>query len=254
MRSASRRIIHDLTHRRHLDAYAVVALACVFAVLSMIGDILPEGPRWAVALAGIGLLVYRMTLPDQTAGSADALLLDRSSFEEVSFTARLRTAHEVWIFAPSAVNLLAPHHCDALRQTILTRPNGVVRVVVLDPAEEPAVQLAIRHLDDTLDEPLQLFRSSLAATIAQLRRMARWNVNGTFEYRLLSFNPGFSLVAIDPGSRDGVVIVEFHGFHNEVTTSRMHLELDRDDSRHWYTYWLDQFDHIWRTAGPPTPG
>ena len=41
-----------------------------------------------------------------------------------------------------------------------------------------------------------------------------------FAYRLLDFNPGFSLVAIDPTASGGQVIVEFHGFHSESTNQR----------------------------------
>jgi hypothetical protein len=59
-----------------------------------------------------------------------------------------------------------------------------------------------------------------------------------------------SLVAIDPGAKQGTVIVEFHGFHNEATASRMHLELTRQLSERWYSYWVEQFDHIWRAAEP----
>ncbi len=78
--------------------------------------------------------------------------------------------------------------------------------------------------------------------------MAAWHVNGSFEYRLLDYNPGFSLVAIDPSARDGRLIVEFHGFHNEATSSRMHMELARQQSDHWYAYWSEQFNRIWEAA------
>jgi hypothetical protein len=250
MRDTLRRMGHDIKHRRNLDAYAVAALAVVFAVLSIVGDNVADGPRWAALLAGVGLLVYRVTVPDAL-GGADDVLNDRATFEAVPLQVRLRAAREVWIFAPSAVNLLAPHNCDTLRTTVLNDLNGVVRVVVLDPASESAVQLAIRHLDDSLDQPLQMFRSSLEATIQQLRRLTRRPLKGTFEYRLLDYNPGFSLVAFDPGARNGVVIVEFHGFHNELTSSRMHIEISRTDTEHWYAYWLDQFDDIWQAARRP---
>jgi len=153
--------------------------------------------------------------------------------------------------APSAINLLAPQNCDTIRTTLLANPDGVVRVVILDPSAQEAVQLATRQLDDSLDYPSQLFRSSLEATHRQLQRMAGWPKRGSFEYRLADYNPGFSLVAIDPASRHGVVIVEFHGFHNQVTNSRMHIELTRAVSEQWYAYWLDQFDRIWRAAQAP---
>ena len=251
MREFKHRIGHDLKHLHNVDAYAVALVAFAFAALSVAGDTLPENPRWAVLLVGVGLLVFRITLPERYEGAIDGLLEDRSAFESTPFSARVRTAGELWVFAPSGINLLAPQNCDDLRTTILKNPDGKVRVVVLDPAAEDAVQLATRQLDDSLDYPSQLFRSSLEATSRQLERMATWPVRGSFDYRFLDYNPGFSLVAVDPATSHGVVIVEFHGFHNQVTNTRMHIELSRTGSEHWYAYWLDQFDRIWRAAGPP---
>jgi hypothetical protein len=246
-----RRIGRDLRHLHNIDAYAVALIVFVFAVLSVAGDILPANARWAVLLVGVGVLVFRVTLPDRYEGSADDVLKDRSAFEDKPLPARLREASELWVFAPSAINLLAPQNCDTIRTTLLANPDGVVRVVILDPSAKEAVQLATRQLDDSLDYPSQLFRSSLEATLRQLQRMAGWQKRGSFEYRLADYNPGFSLVAIDPASRHGVVIVEFHGFHNQVTNGRMHIELTRAVSEQWYAYWLDQFDRIWRAAQAP---
>jgi hypothetical protein len=82
--------------------------------------------------------------------------------------------------------------------------------------------------------------------------MHAWKARGSFDYKLLNYNPGFSLVAVDPSSRNGQVIVEFHGFHNEATSSRMHIELTRQQSERWYTYWTEQFQRIWDAAAPPT--
>jgi len=252
MRQIFRRIGRDLRQLRNVDAYAAALLVFVFAVLSAVGDVLPVNARWAVLLVSVGVLVFRVTLPDHYEGSADDLLKDRSAFEDKPVSARLREARELWVFAPSAINLLGPQNCDTIRTTILANPDGAVRVVVLDPAAETAVQFATRQLDDSLDYPSQVFRSSLEATVKQLQRMAAWQERGNFEYRLAGYNPGFSLVAIDPATRHGVLIVEFHGFHNQVTNTRMHIELTRSTSDQWYTYWLGQFERIWAAAQEPT--
>lgn len=253
MRDAVRRVGRDLRNRRNIEAYAVAGLAIVFAVLSVIGDVVPVNLRWAALFAGLALLVYRLTLPEH-AGTAAELLRDRTSFDDRPFTALLDRAREVWIFAPSAVNLLHQRTCDTLRAKVLNRSDGTVRIVVLDPQQQDALRLAARQLDDSLDYSMQQLEPSLATTLQRLRLMNSWTVSGSLEYRLLDYNPGFSLVAVDPSERHGVILVEFHGFHNESTTSRMHIELRRSDSQHWYAYWIDQFDHIWHTATmPPTP-
>jgi hypothetical protein len=253
MRGAAKRIGRDLRQLHNIDAYAGAVIVFTFAALSVSGDILPDNARWTVLLAGIGILVFRVTLPEHYEGSPDDVLKDRTAFENKPFSARLRDASEVWVFAPSAINLLAPQNCDTIRTKILAKPDGVVRVVVLNPAAEVAVQLATLQLDDSLDQPSQLFRSSLGATMGQLQRMAGWQERGSFQYKVAAYNPGFSLVAIDPGTRHGVVIVEFHGFHNQVTNTRMHIELTRALSEQWYTYWIGQFERIWQAAKDPTP-
>lgn len=249
-----RRIGKDLKRRKHLDAYAVATIAFVFAAMTVVGDAVPEQLRWAALLAGVGLLVYRITLPDTNAEAVDELLNDRTAFDDNPLPSRLKAAREVWVFAPSAVNILSANHCELLRRGPLSRPDGIVHVVVLDPAEETAVQLATRQLDDSLDYPIQEFRTCLDTAIRQLHLMADWPISGTLQYGLLDYNPGFSMVALDPRARHGCVIVEFHAFHNEATSSRMHFELTRRKSERWYSYWIEQFDRIWQTSKHPAAG
>jgi hypothetical protein len=185
-------------------------------------------------------------------GSADDLLNDRFAFDKTPFADRIEGASEVWIFAPTGINLLSAHNCELIRNKVLARADGVLRVVILNSSNEQAVQLAVRQLDDSLDYPVQDFRDSLATTERQLRAMYGWKIGGSFDYKLLDYNPGFSIVAVDPTSRNGRIIVEFHGFHNKATSSRMHIELTRHQSEPWYGYWTEQFQRIWDAAATQT--
>jgi hypothetical protein len=180
--SGWRRVARDLRDRRFIDVYSVAIVAFVLALVSLIGYGSSQ-LRWSVVLAALGLLVLRISVPETAPdASLDDLLRDRFAFDAIPLADRLRDAREVWIFAPSGVNLLIP---------------------------------------------------------------------GSFQYRLLAYNPGFSLVAIDPSTRGGRLIVEFHAFHNEATSSRMHVEITRKQSDRWYSYWSDQFERIWAAATPP---
>lgn len=243
-----RRVRKDLEARRNIDAYVTSGIMAAFALLSIFGDVVSGNLKWAATLAGIGILVFRLTIPARIDGDFDTLLNDRSAFDEMPLASRLERSREVWIYAPSAINILAPQNCDTLRKLVLARADGSVKVVVLDDRQEAAVQLAVQQLDESLDFPVQRLRPSLAATTRQLREMATWAVAGDFQYGFLNYNPGFSLVVIDPGEPQGTVIVEFHGFHNEATTSRMHIELRRKDSERWFVYWVSQFEEIWRAS------
>lgn len=248
------RIGRDLKNRRHIDAYSIAFITFVLAVLSLVPAVVPDELRWAALLAGVGILVWRMTIPEPLTGTLDDLLKDRFAFDGKPLAERFKNATEVCIFAPSAVNILSPHNCELLRTEVLNKPSGIVRVVILDPMNEPAVQLATRQLDDSLDYPVQDFRASLQAATRQLGAMASWHLTGSFDYRFLDYNPGFSLIAIDPTTRNGHVIVEFHGFHNEATSSRMHIEISRRQSDYWYVYWTNQFSRIWEASSPSVEG
>jgi hypothetical protein len=252
MSSGWRRIGRDLKNRRNVDSYSVAFVTFVLAVLSLVGEVVPDRLRWAALLAGVGILVLRITIPDSPGGTVDDLLSDRFAFDANPLPERLKNAKEIWIFAPTAVNVLSAHSCELLRTGPLDKPDGVVRVVVLDPANNAAVQLATRQLDDSLDYPIQDFSTSLDTTVRLLGAVTAWHTNGSFDYRLLDYNPGFSLVAIDPSTSNGQLIVEFHGFHNEATSSRMHIEIARSQSDRWYAYWTEQFNRIWETASLPT--
>jgi hypothetical protein len=242
-----RRIGYDLKQGRFIDAYSVAFVAFILAVLSLIPDVVPDPIRWAVLLGGLGILVLRITVPDSADANIDDFLGDRFALDATPFQERLKNATEVWVFAPSAINILSAHNCELFRTRILDKPQGVIRVVVLNPTESN-IGLATRQLDDSLDYPIQDFRDSLQATLRQLRTMSGWKVVGSLGYRFLDYNPGFSLVAIDPAKNSGQIIVEFHGFHNEATSSRMHIELSRRNSKYWYAYWTNQFDRIWEAA------
>lgn len=251
-RSAWQRIAKDLRNREYIDVYSVAFVAFGLAIVSLVPNLVPEQLKWAAVLGGVGLLVLRITVPDSPTGNVDELLNDRFAFDKTPFSERIEGTSEVWIFAPTGVNLLSAHNCELIRNKVLSKPDGALRVVILNPSDEWAVQLAVRQLDDSLDYPIQDFRDSLTTTERQLRAMSTWNARGSFDYKLLDYNPGFSLVAINPTSRNGHVIVEFHGFHNEATSSRMHIELSRRQSERWYTYWTEQFQRIWESASLPT--
>lgn len=254
MLKVARRIMGDLRERRHIESYLVAAAAFVIAVLSLLDGVVPADAkdelRWTVVLAGVGILVFGMTLPGPDAPtSLDAHLHDRSRFDEEPLSKRLSTAREVCIYAPSAVNILSTHY-DLLRRTILARPDGSLRVVVLDPDNENAVRHAERHIDDAVDFQARGMRESLATTLGQLRAMGKWQVPGELSWRLAEVNPGFSLVGIDMDTSSGVVIVEFHGARNVASSGRMHLEITRKSSERWYAYWVDQFEAIWSASRP----
>ncbi|WP_248962413.1 hypothetical protein [Sphaerisporangium perillae] len=249
-----RKVLADMKARRHIEAYVVTLVVGSFAVVSVIDDIVPMSLKWAALLSGVGLLVYRLTLPEERDQGAE-FLHDRSAFDSVPISVAFANARDVRVFAPSAVNLLSAHTCEILRTSVLSRKGGSVRVIILDPREHEAVQIASRQLDESVRFQVQSLPAALSATVERLEAMREWRVSGSFDYRVFPYNPGFSLVIIDPETTHGRVILEIHGFRNQSTFSRMHLELTHARNERWYTHWVEQFDHLWEAAAVmPSPG
>src|SRR5690348_15956176 len=120
MRARWGRIISDIRNRRFVDAYSAAFVAFTLAVISLIGDVVPDQLRWAALLAGVGILVLRVTTPEPAA-TIDMILMDRFKFDEHPLQDRIRNAKEVCIFAPSGVNILSAHNCEIGRASCRER-------------------------------------------------------------------------------------------------------------------------------------
>ncbi len=250
IRSTSKRILTDIRARRNIDSYVVAFFTLVFAIHTLVGDIVPDQYRMAALLAGVGLLVFNITVPEhKQSGSLDDYLNDRKSFPP--FKERIRNARKLWIYGPSAVNILGAENSLAIKDNILNHKDGELRVILQNPNEKAAIDILIRQLDESIDFKVQDLPQAIQETLARLRNMKQWKIQGTFEYRMLDYCPGFSMVVIDPDKKHGVVIVEFYGFHHEHTASRMNIEITNARSERWYLYWVSQFDYMWLASKSP---
>lgn len=231
------RIWGDLRDGRHREAYTVFAICLLLTVLGLVG--VAERYLLSGLLLAMTFLVYRTTVePGGRVGLAD-VLRDRETF--VPFPELIKDASKLWVYGPSAVNILA--HAADIRQQLLAK-GGSVRVIVQDP-QAPAVEDVQAQLDDNLD-----FGRALESSLATMDKLG---AHGDFEYRLLPFSPGFSLVVIDAHKPSGFLILELHGFMDDNVAGRMHLRIPRTESLHWFGYWTDRFEAMWEAARKPVP-
>lgn len=244
-----KRISNDLLHRRNIEVYVVSALALLLAIAGLIDDLLSDQVKFAVILAALSLLVFRISDPEQTAGGLDDYLNDRTAF--VPIPELIKGAKKLWIYGPSSINILNHDNVIAIRNEILSKPDGEFRVLIQDPEETEALKIAVRQLDENIDFKVQDLPKAIQDTLLTLQNIEKWPRQGVFDYRLLPFNPGFSMVAVDADKSSGVVIVEFYGFYHEHTGSRMHISITRAESERWYTYWSEQFRKMWEAARDP---
>jgi hypothetical protein len=248
------RVIKDIKSKQNIDVYIVSFFAIGFAILTLAGD-LPAtlfGEKMAnqintsFMLAALGLLVLNISIPKSKASQLDDYLDDRSNLG--SFSERIRNATKLYIYAPSAANILRGDNADAIRKSIFAKKDGELRVIIQNPDKQGAVDILVDQLDNSIDFQVQYLADELQNTLKQFKLIQSWNVDGTFQFKLLDYSPGFSLVLIDPHKNDGQIIVEIHGLHNESTDSRMNIVITKKESERWFTYWHRQFERMWQKS------
>ncbi|WP_041539968.1 hypothetical protein [Catenulispora acidiphila] len=186
----------------------------------------------AAQLLAISFLVFHSITPNRH--RAVDVLAGREAF--APFPSLLPHARDLRIYGPTAINVVV--HLAEIRRLVLAR-GGMVRIVVQKP--DP---IQLRHTAVQLDQGLDLDQTLTAA----IRSLERCDGLPGFGYRLLPFNPGFSLVVVNAGDKDGYVIVEPHGFGDQAISDRMHLRITRSESPRWFAYWVDRFDAIWAAS------
>jgi hypothetical protein len=232
----ARRVIQDLVNLRHVDAYVVAFIGVVLVVFGVVGA--PEVENYLLALtAGMVILLFRTTVPNEKIVDLDAVLRDRQSYSPLREF--IQGGRVVWVYGPSAANVL--RESAAIKREILDR-GGELRVLLQDPGEAASMNILRQQLDpnNNLDHDIQ-------GTLFTLEKMRAW---GKVDFRLLPYSPGFSLLVVDPDGTDGRLTVEFYGYHNNMIDDRMHVEIERRASHYWFEYWEKQYRIMWESAKP----
>jgi hypothetical protein len=234
-----RRIADDIGEGRHREAYAVFLLGVVLVVLGL-ADAASIRVLVSAVLLAVTFLVFQTT---RTAGDRppglDSVLQSRDDFG--AFSQLLPGVRDLRVYGPTAVNVLV--NAADIRRFVLDQGGRVQMIVQNGGAEE--LRRTAEQLDNTLD-----LASTWRSSLNTLERMSQ---AAGFEYRVLPFNPGFSLVVVNADSPRGYVIFESHGFQDSNIADRMHLVIRRDESKRWFDYWVGRFEAMWAAARPPMP-
>lgn len=233
------RIGQDILAGRNIESYVVTILALILAVAGVVDDAIPENWKMATILAALALLVFNTTRPDDDIVDLDAVLQDRDDFG--AFHDMIRDARELWIYGPTAINIL--RDVAYIKREILDR-GGTVRVLTQDISNREGMAFLHDQIDQTTD-----LENSLRMSMDILKNASRW---GLVEYRVLPYCPGYSLVIVDPnhGSK-GRMVLEVLGFRNDLVADRMHMKITPDQSQHWFEHWVKQYEVMWDAGYPP---
>ena len=226
-----RRIVNDILRFRNIEAYVIAVVGLALVVLDVIGEV-NQSLQLTVITAALALLVFRQTRPEQRPLDLDEVLKDRQSYG--TFREFIQGGRVLWVYGPSNVNVL--RDSADIKREILDK-GGQVRVLIQDAQLEGSMAILRQQLD-----PNNNLDHDLKGALFTLNKMLKW---GDVQYRLAPYSPGFSLTVIDPNGRDGRLVVEFFGFHNEFIRDRMHIVIERRQSQYWFEYWSKQFETMW---------
>jgi hypothetical protein len=243
----TKRVLKDIKNRHHIEVYALSFASFAVAFVSLFAEQINQDLINSLMLGAIGLLILNISTPQvNNHHTLDHYLDDRTNLGPLA--ERLKGAKKLYIYAPSAANILNSDRLEAIRNEILSKKDGELRVIIQNPNKTEALNILIHQLDHSVDFQLQSLTEEIARTLNQFKLINRWNNPGDSQFKLLDYGPGFSLVLIDPDRNSGQIIVELHGFHNESTRSRMHIVIDKQASERWFTYWYSQFEYMWADA------
>lgn len=227
------RILQDLGKGRNIEAYVVSLIGVALVILDVIGDV-DDNLKLTVMIAALVVLVFRSTKPEASTIDLDKVLRDRQGFGP--FREFITGGRVLSVYGPSAKSAIS--EAATLEAEILDK-GGRVRILIQNPTVNESMDILKRQLDTQFD-----LAHDIDASLYTLRRMKRQHAD-RFEFRLLDYNPGFSLTVVERKGNHSWLLVEFIGYRNDRINNRMHIKIARAQSVHWYDFWQSQFNLMW---------
>lgn len=231
----------------NLDLYLLGTVALVFTVLGITG-ISDVKTTSAVVVALLALLALsqirsRRLLEEirtESRGGPNALFAQE--FPADLDTRRAR-AHDILLIGLSMARV------QGMRSdmTAILAAGGRIRVLVLDPTNEPLIETA----DERIAQSLRLGKAGerIMATLDDLATM-RERMGGRLETRVSSSIPSSGFTCLDVAGPNGLVCVQHYEYrHNGESAPIFSL---RPSDGHWYKHFVDEAERLW-DAGTDWP-
>lgn len=143
-------------------------------------------------------------------------------------------ASEICIVAISAISIA---HANVHFFSDKVREGCAIRMILLNPKSPHLRTFDLQYGTATGEK-------SIAASLSAFEGVLQEESRGSFQIRLSEVFLPFSIVAIDPNTDHGSMIVEFYAFRKKVG-ERPHVHLTAADNSHWFRYFRDQFETAW---------
>ncbi|MEU1539280.1 hypothetical protein ABZ461_14345 [Actinacidiphila glaucinigra] len=239
------------TFIRNLDLYVTLGAAIAFGVLGLAGkvsqEIISSGILAVLALVGFSLLRGRVQgerINESLAGiarpSADRFFSEVDDRDEIR--EMILSSQEMWLHGWTLGTHLVTH-TDDIRRAVARGLH--MKILVIEP-NSIAMGVAAGESESFSAEELS---SSLEANLRRLAAPMAGAIAGKLEIRTLGYVPHNTVVASDPASRQGRIVMRIATFQADHW-QRPTFTVTRQNDPNWYEFFRDQFDRKWDSAAP----
>jgi hypothetical protein len=169
---------------------------------------------------------------------------ENQALERIKFPERLKMAHRFNLLSLSASRFLKDYKHEIVN-SVISGTN--VRVILVHPHGD-AADLFREHIQGfggNLENPLPQI-----ALIEKALRDSNKGMTGNFEVRLINWLPSCRLLHFDDGDDNGEMIVNIYppAYKSAPYGNRLSLFLSPEMDIHWYRYFLNEYEQLWREA------
>ncbi|MEA5363146.1 DUF5919 domain-containing protein [Amycolatopsis sp., V23-08] len=238
------RVIND----DNLDLYLLGVVALAFTVLGATG-ISDVKTLSSVVLALLALLAFsqirsrRLTEQIRRSHQAGPTALFKTKFP-VDLIPRRAGAFDILLIGHSMTRTVQGMRSDILA---ILEAGGRVRVLVLDPTDDPLIETADRRISQSLG-PGRL-RQRIMTTLEDLATL-RAKTTGRLEVRVSSRISSAGFNCLDVSGPRGLVCIQHYEYHPVGEASPVFV-LEPQDAP-WYQHFAAEAERLWE-AGTPWP-
>ncbi|MFJ4848824.1 MULTISPECIES: hypothetical protein [unclassified Streptomyces] len=232
-----------------LDLYVTLVAAVAFGVLGLVGktsqEVITSGVLAVLALVGFSLLRIRSqgdrineSLAGLARSNADRFFSEVDDADEIK--EMISSSRELWLHGWTLELHLASYEQE-LRRAVTAGLN--VRILVIAP-NSPAMAIAASEAANRSAGDLS---ANLEGNLRRLVEPPASPVSGRLEIRTLTHVPHYTVIASDPSTDRGKIIMRLATFRANHW-QRPTFTVTRRNDGDWYTFFRDQFEKKWESA------
>ena len=226
----------------NLDLYFLASVGLVFTVLGVTGisDVktLASAVLALLAILAFSQIKSRKLTQRMSRARAGGVAL-RAEFPQ-DLIDRRAAASDILLIGRTMTRTVQGLRTDL---PAVLKAGGRVRVLVLDPTDEPLMATADRHRPHP--QGVEHLRRKIRSTLDDLT-MLRERHGGRLEVRVLSSIPSAGYNCLDVQKPNGVVCVQHYEFHPEGEAGPI-MVLSKDDAP-WYRHFSAEAERLWESG------